>query len=139
LAAELSVHFPPRFGQEMTMICFRHAAAVLALIAGATAASAQTTIITREPQTRVVTQSLDLTPAQRTIIYRTIVRERAVPSATIEARVGTRLPETVRLVAVPDTIAVEVPAVRSYRYMVIDNRVLLVDPATSTVVAEIIE
>jgi hypothetical protein len=32
-----------------------------------------------------------------------------------------------------------VPAIRSYRYMVINNRVWLVDPATSTVVAEVIE
>ena len=30
-----------------------------------------------------------------------------------------------------------VPAVRSYRYMVINNRLLLVDPATGIVVAEV--
>jgi hypothetical protein len=36
-------------------------------------------------------------------------------------------------------VAVEVPALRTYRYMVVNNRVLLVDPATSTVVAELTE
>jgi Protein of unknown function (DUF1236) len=120
------------------MINFRHAAALLALIASATAASAQTTIITPEPRTRVVT-TIELTPAQRTVIYRTIVRERAAPAPGVDVRVGTRVPETIELRTVPEAIAVEVPAIRSYRYMVVNNRVVLVDPATSTVVAEIIE
>jgi hypothetical protein len=119
------------------MIHFRHAAMMLAVVAGATAASAQTTIITREPQ--VVAQPIELTPAQRTIIYRTIVRERTVPAPGVEVRIGARVPETMQLHAVPEAIVAEVPAVRSYRYMVVNNRVVLVDPATSTVVAEIIE
>jgi hypothetical protein len=117
------------------MITFRHAAILLALIAGATTASAQTTIITREPQM----QPLELTPAQRTVIYRTIVRERSTPAAGVEIRVGARVPDTVQLQAVPEAVVVEVPAIRTYRYMVVNNRVVLVDPATSTVVAEITE
>jgi hypothetical protein len=121
------------------MIHFRRAAMILALGAGATTASAQTTIITREPQNRVVVQQVELTPAQRTTIYRTIVRDRAAPPAGVDVRVGALVPETVQLQAVPEAIALEVPAIRSYRYMVINNRVLLVDPATSTVVAEIVE
>jgi hypothetical protein len=135
----LSVRLSISFKQEITMMKIRHTAVMLALIGGATTASAQTTIITREPQTRVVTQPVELTPAQRTVIYRTIVRERAAPTADVEVRVGTRVPETVQLRAVPETVAVEVPAIRSYRYMVVNNRVLLVDPATSTVIAEIVE
>jgi hypothetical protein len=39
----------------------------------------------------------------------------------------------------PEAVVVEVPAIRTYRYMVVNNRVVLVDPATSTVVAEITE
>jgi hypothetical protein len=34
-------------------------------------------------------------------------------------------------------VASTVPAVRSYRYMVINNRLLLVDPTTGIVVAEV--
>jgi hypothetical protein len=116
------------------MITFRHAAIMLALIAGATTASAQTTI-TREAQR----QPLELTPAQRTVIYRTIVRERSAPAPGVEIRVGARVPDTVQLQAVPEAVVVEVPAIRTYRYMVVNNRVVLVDPATSTVVAEITE
>ena len=125
------------------MTYFRHAAIVAAVVAGATTASAQTTIITREPvesRTVVTTEPLELTPVQRRTIYRTIVRERVVPAEpTIEYRVGARLPDSVRLYSVPREVAVEVPMIRSYKYMVVNNRVVLVDPATSQVVEELVD
>ena len=125
------------------MTYFRHAAIVAAVVAGATAASAQTTVITREPvesRTVVTTEPLELTPVQRRTIYRTIVRERVAPAEpTIEYRVGARLPDSVRLYSVPQEVAVEVPAIRSYKYMVVNNRVVLVDPATSQVVEELVD
>ena len=118
-----------------------HAAIVAALIAGASAASAQTTFITREPvesRTVVTTEPLQLTPVQRQTIYRMIVRERVAPARpTVEYRVGTRMPESVRLYSVPQEVAVEVPAIRSYKYMVVNDHVVLIDPATSEVVAEL--
>ena len=81
-----------------------------------------------------------LTPVQRQTIYRTIVRERVSPARpTVEYRVGTRVPESVQLYSVPQEIAVEVPAIRSYKYMVVNDRVVLIDPATSEVVAELAE
>lgn len=82
----------------------------MALVSGAGAALAQTTIITQEPT-----------------------------QAPVEYRVGTRIPSNARLYAVPQDLAVEVPAVRSYKYMTVNSRVLLVDPATSEVVAEVAE
>jgi hypothetical protein len=123
------------------MTYFRHAAIGAALMAGVTAASAQTTVITREPvesRTVVTTEPLQLTPVQRRTIYRTIVRERVSPAQpTIEYRVGTRVPDSVRLYSVPQEVAVEVPAIRAYKYMVVNDRVVLIDPATSEVVAEL--
>ena len=118
------------------------AAASAALIAGASAANAQTTVITREPvqtETIVTPAPLQLTPVQRQTVYRTIVRERAVQQVapTVEYRVGTRIPANAQLYTVPQSIAVEVPAIQSYRYMVVNNRVMLVDPVTSEVVAEL--
>ena len=129
------------------MIHFRqiavHAAVASALIAGATTANAQTTVITREPvqtQTVITTQPLALTPVQRQTVYRTIVRERVAPAQpTVEYRVGMRVPQTAQLYAVPQTVAVEVPSIQSYKYMVVNDRVVLVDPATSEVVAELAE
>jgi hypothetical protein len=123
------------------MQCFRHGAIAAALLAGAGAATAQTTIITREPvqtQTIVTAEPLQLTPVQRQTIYRTIVQQPiAAPAPTVEYRVGARIPDSVRLYSIPDSVAVEVPAVKAYRYMVVNNRVVLVDPATSQVVAEL--
>jgi len=134
------------------MTQFRHAAIAAALVAGATAAHAQTTVITREPvqsqtvitrepvqtQTVVTGARVQLTPVQRRTVYRTIVQERVQPTQpTIEYRVGTRVPESVRLYSVPQEVAVEVPAIRQYRYMMVNNHVVLVDPATSEVVAEL--
>lgn len=117
------------------------AVAAAPLLAGAGAALAQTTIITREPvqsRTVVTTAPPQLTPVQRQSVYRTIVRERvAAPQARVEYRVGTRIPAETQLYAVPQEVAVEVPAIRSYKYMVVNNQVLLVDPVTSEVVAEI--
>lgn len=124
------------------MSYFRHVAAAAALLAGAGVAQAQTTIITQEPaQTRTVVtteQQLQLTPVQRKTIYRTIVRERvaASPPAAVEYRIGARVPADVQLYSVPETVAVEVPAIKRYKYMVVNNQVVLVDPATSQVVAE---
>ncbi len=95
------------------------------------------TIITREP----VTGQLVLTPAQRTTVYRTIVRERPVTPApaAVAVQVGQPVPAGAQLYAIPETVGVEVPAVKAYKYMYVNNRVVLVDPATSVVVGEIAE
>jgi hypothetical protein len=122
------------------MTHFRHAAIAAALLAGASAANAQTTVITREPvqtQTVVTTQLLELSPVQRQTIYRTIRRAPVqMVEPTVEYRVGTRVPQTARLYEVPQDVAVEVPAVRSYKYMMVNDHVVLVDPATSEIVAD---
>ncbi len=122
----------------------------LALVLSSGAALAQTTIvtepttsetiITREP-TPVIRERVELTPAQRTTVYRTIVRERTVAPAPagVEVRVGARIPAGAELYTIPESVAVEVPTVKSYKYMVVNNRVVLVDPATSMVVGEIVE
>jgi len=106
---------------------------------------------------------LALTPAQRTTIYRTIIpqgrgrgpivrerivtesvapppvaRERIAPAASAYAyAVGSRVADASALAPMPQAVASTVSAVRSYRYMVINNRLLLVDPTTGIVVAEV--
>jgi len=124
-----------------------HVAGALAIVLAAGAAQAQTTIVTQPVQTETVVttrQPLVLSPVQRKTIYRTIVREPvAAPAVTVgqapvvEYRVGARVPSTATLYPVPQEVAVEVPAVQNYRYMVINNRAWLVDPATSEIVAEV--
>jgi hypothetical protein len=123
---------------------------------------------TYEPDTRGVVgrpPPLALTPAQRTTIYRTIipqgrgrgpiVKERIVsesvaPAPVVGERVvtqpavadytvGTRVRDAYALAPMPQAVVATVPNVRSYRYMVINNRLLLVDPATGYVVADMTE
>ena len=117
--------------------------AALLLMAGA--AAAQTTIIQRDsPSTTVIERGapsvitrerVELSPEQRTTIYRTVTRERvrAVPE-TVDVRLGARVPQSVELREMPTTIVHDIPDVRRYRYMVVNNEVLLVDPATSEVI-----
>jgi hypothetical protein len=64
--------------------------------------------------------------------YHTAYRWDGVPLV-----VGARLPQSVPLVAVPEQVTARVPAARSYRYAVLDDRVYLVDPVTNIIMAEI--
>jgi hypothetical protein len=67
-----------------------------------------------------------------------VVRERVAPAGSAYAyAVGSRVVDADALAPVPQAVVSSVPAVRSYRYMVINNRLLLVDPATGIVVAEV--
>ncbi len=63
----------------------------------------------------------------------------AVPPAPVPVgyAVGARLPADTMLTPLPANAAVAVPAARPYSYVTIDSRVLLVDPVTNTVVADI--
>src|SRR5262245_8815124 len=159
---------------------FRHAAVALLVVAGTGTAGAQTYY----REVADIIEPLQLSAAQRTTIYRTIVprrrgpvvRERIVtepvaPAPVYRERVvtpideyaydypddgydyrydngyaydyrgdyayavGTRVPATVRLAPLPPALVAEVPIVRPYRYMIYNSRVLLIDPATSTLVA----
>jgi hypothetical protein len=115
-----------------------YAATALTLFAGAGTALAQTakpvvegTVPTPAP--------LQMTPEQRQTAYRTIVRERAVPPAktNVEYSVGARIPDGTHLYPVPQEAAAAMPAIGSYKYLRVNGEVLLVDPATSHVVAEL--
>jgi hypothetical protein len=63
---------------------------------------------------------------------------RALPAPPSgEVTVGAAAPETLPLTPVPESVGVEVPAVRRLSYAMVDGRLLLIDPATSLVLAEI--
>ena len=65
-------------------------------------------------------------------------RERAQPvRPTVAYRVGMRAPRTAQLYAVPETLAVT--ALKTDKDMMVNNRVVLVDPATGEVVDEFAE
>jgi hypothetical protein len=105
-----------------------------AVLSGPAAAFAQTTTITTT--TRTERGPVVLTPDQRTTVYRRVVRERAVTprGEVIEYRVGTRVPRGVELRAFDDDVYADAPELRPYRYVRVNNQLVLVDPETSEVV-----
>jgi hypothetical protein len=51
--------------------------------------------------------------------------------------VGSRLPADIRLIELPETVISQVPSLSPYAYAMVDGRVLLVDPQTGMIVADI--
>lgn len=122
----------------------RNSAIALALAVIPASAFAQTTITTTtETRGPVV-----LSPEQRTVIYRTVTRERRVtpPTAVVPApgpvvsyEVGAPVPREVAVYDFPEDAYMDVPELRRYRYVYVNNRLVLVDPSTSRVVDVIAE
>lgn len=74
---------------------------------------------------------------QRTNVRQTILKERSVnrvSNVNVQINIGTRVPRSVRLAVLPASIIAVVPAYRSYRYFVIDDRICIVDPDTYEIV-----
>ncbi|MBZ9894539.1 MULTISPECIES: DUF1236 domain-containing protein [unclassified Mesorhizobium] len=87
-------------------------AAALLLLAGVGAVAAQDVVITPEQDT----------------VVRQYVKKQPLASVNLlglELNVGTALPDTVELHEVPNV---------KYRYVVVDNRTVLVDPSTRKIV-----
>ena len=107
------------------------AGAAVALLAGAaTIAVAQTTVTTVERRA-----PMQLTPQQRTIIYQSVTREpRLTPQTEVQVITGARVPSGIELSTLPEEVYVEVPTVKRYKYVYVQNQVVLVDPDTSEVV-----
>ena len=122
------------------MSSLRHIAIALAVAGMAAGASAQTTTTTTTTTTVERTGPLQLTPQQRTTVYRTVTRERrvvpAAPAAPVvqEVVVGRPVPSSVTLSPFPETVVVETPGLQRYKYFYVNNRLVLVDPLTSEVV-----
>lgn len=57
---------------------------------------------------------------------------------TVTYTVGSVVPDTVALAPVPRRIVAQVPQTRGYQYTVVNGRVLLIEPATGTVVADVV-
>jgi hypothetical protein len=98
----------------------------------ATAAIAQTTVTTTVGAGNAAVQ---IEPQYRTTIKSYVTEKRVRPITTREKIVvGTRVPAEVELEAVPADWG---PSVSRYRYVYSNDRVMLVDPGTRTVVHEI--
>ena len=87
------------------------------------------------PQARTV----NLTVEQRYVI-KEIVKDLTVPkvSGNVPATIGTVVPEGVPLQPMPAAIGEKVPQVKSHRFFVTNDRIVLVNP-NDTRIAEVID
>jgi hypothetical protein len=82
-------------------------------------------------------QRVQISEQQRTNVGQTLSREKQLNRVTninVSINVGTRIPRSVRLVAVPASVIAIVPAYRSYRYFAVEDRICIVDPATYEII-----
>jgi hypothetical protein len=98
------------------------------------------------PQRRIIHRHshltrVHLTRTQRREVVRTIRYERPAPvlreRTAVSYTVGSVLPRTVPVYSMPSEVVYEAPALRSYAYTTMGDRVLLVDPGSNTVVDEL--
>jgi hypothetical protein len=110
-------------------------------------------------------EPLSLNRAERDVVYRQIVDQRTVPmqqrgilapigsmfptvspAPTVTYAepamrtsyiVGTRLPSDIPLIELPNSAIEQVPVIATYAYATVDGRVLLVDPSSGMIVADI--
>jgi hypothetical protein len=84
---------------------------------------------------------VQLSEQQRTNVSQTLMKDQRVNRVTnvnISVNIGTRVPRSVTLVALPASVISLVPQYRPYRYFVVEDRICIVDPATYEIV-DIIE
>ncbi len=81
--------------------------------------------------------AVNLTTEQRTTIRQTVLTSNAPRATNINftVNVGTVVPSTVRVVAVPDTIIRINPRWKGYRYFVYNDEIIIVEPRTLKIVA----
>jgi hypothetical protein len=107
------------------MIC-----AVALAVSGVSPTTAQTITTTIERRA-----PMQLTPQQRTIIYQSVTRDpRPAPRTEVQIVTGARVPSGIELSTLPENLYVEVPTVKRYKYVYVQNQVVLVDPDTGEVV-----
>ena len=83
--------------------------------------------------------SVSLTQEQRTKVQGSFAKhKRQSVNVNFTVNVGVAVPRSVQLYAIPQDIVVIVPAYRRYRYFVVDNRIIIVDPRTYEIVEIII-
>jgi hypothetical protein len=80
---------------------------------------------------------VQLSEQQRTSVHQTVLKERnvnRVNQVNFSISVGTRVPRSVQLVALPASVISLVPQYRSYRYFVANDEICIVDPSSYEIV-----
>ena len=106
---------------------FRAAAAAFILAAGVSIASAQTS-----PPVGAASDRLSLTQAQETTILLRLENEQ--PQSGEVPDVGGVVSDAIKLKPLPSDVGAQIPEAERFHYAKIDDRIVLVDPGSKTVV-----
>lgn len=105
---------------------------------GAATAVAQTSDIDETINNGGVAPKLELTPAQRSVIYQAVHREKSSMAPNRFATgVGADVPPMIELYPLPDEVLANNPVTKLYKFTRVDDQVVLVDPTKMRVVAVI--
>ncbi|MFL5090098.1 MAG: hypothetical protein ACJ8D7_06955 [Xanthobacteraceae bacterium] len=85
----------------------------------------------------IMARPLPLSPEQKQHIYDSVMNSAQIPSVQIDATPATILPGAVELGALPSGVEEQIPAVRGYKYVKLQDKVLIVAPANRVVVGQI--
>lgn len=128
----------------MTKSFLRNGTILLALVGGIGFAAAQTSPSApggAKPPSSTMTPGapgakLQLSAAQKTAIFKAVSAEPTKPAAQTSVRIslGTQLPGSIELHALPASVVAQVPATQDFRYTMVQSDVVLVDPTTMRVV-----
>jgi hypothetical protein len=76
-----------------------------------------------------------LTPAQRSAIYAEVSKDTSKASPKeFSAEIGADVPPMIELYTLPDDALAAVPAAKFYKYTVVENKVVVVDPTKMRVI-----
>jgi len=82
-----------------------------------------------------IEQKLILTPAQRIAIYEQVSKDKSkVAPKDFSPVIGADVPPMIELYMLPDDAIAGVPAAKLYKYTMVENKVVLVDPTKMRVV-----
>lgn len=108
----------------------RASAISLLLAASVSTAAAQTT--SGDAQEK---EKLNLSSSQERSVSQGLSAERAQPSQ--QGQVGSKLPDSMTARSLPDSVTQQVPETKSYLFVKLPDRILLIDPETK-LIAEIV-
>jgi hypothetical protein len=123
----------------------RPGALVLALLAGVTLSAAQESATSDEDTTGSLGtvgvgnhETVPLSDEQRGWIFMGVINIPDVPDAPITAHeAAADLPDSIELRDLPPIVTRRIPLVGGYKFVKLEDRILLVDPADRAVVAQI--
>jgi hypothetical protein len=83
-------------------------------------------------------QKLELTPAERSAIYKTVSKDTSkVAPQPFSTKIGDEVPPMIELYSLPDQTVAENPAAKLYKYTIVENEVVVVDPTKMRIVDSI--